>query len=318
MNAGIRMLVVCAAALASASASLSAAERSCIDQAFRGFDTRLNVDIAGKVPVAEAPVGFELVEGRPVVAFSHRLIVIDGKRLIAQPSLDAIQALTVDANGRVRLQANNTVRLFGPDRLVDEGRVAEGGLIHNSGAPTYLLTASAADRTRVVFAGEGTAAAALDFTGRLTRASLNAVGFAAIIGDALVTWTPGSTTVDTLALDIGLRQAIDVVLIGPNRVVVALPNVVVLVTDRTRIVLGGLSARIRWKEGTLYALDQTSGIVWTLTGLEAIGVPEKDRERARQLAGQAASAAAPEYLEAVRLAGCKVAEEGARFLKTAR
>jgi hypothetical protein len=294
-------------------AGIGAAAEACINQVYLGFDSRLEVDIAGKVPVAEPPVGFEIAGGRPLIAFPHRLIAIDGRRLVVQPSLETVQGLTVDGAGVVRIQAGGEVRRLGSERLVVEGRLPADVLIHNSGAPSFLMTRFAEERTRLVFAGEAGSTASIDVAGQLQRASVNANGLGAVVGDALVTWIPGSTTLNTLAVDSGLRQVIDLTVVGPNRVVVALPHVVMLITDRTRVVLAGIDARVRWDRDLLYLLDRQSGIVWTLGGLDAIGTPEGERARARQLASRAASSSAPQFLEAVRLAGCAVAAEGAGF-----
>ncbi len=132
---------------------------------------------------------------------------------------------------------------------------------------------------------------------------------AAIVGDALVMWPTGGHGMSYVARDAGLKAARDVCLVGPNRLVVALSNALVMISDKGRLILGAVSGRVRYDEGTLYVLDERTGLIWTLNGLDAVGIPEKDAAHAANLLriGGDASQRRAAFEEAVRIMGCKAA-----------
>lgn len=103
-----------------------------------------------------------------------------------------------------------------------------------------------------------------------------------------------------------LSQARDVVAVRPERVVVALGQSLVLISRVGRLVLGGTRGRVRWKDGALYVLDERSGVVWMLKGLQQIGVRSVDEAYAKALIGELPPAAPDThtaFLEAARIVG---------------
>jgi hypothetical protein len=120
---------------------------TCTDSLYRGFDTRLNAVPIGRLPAGrEQVVGFEIVHGKPIVAFSHRLLGFEKRRRISVFVEQEIEDLAVDNSGKlfVQLLAESgssrlvTARVdahLRPDPVL-EGRVA--GTLYNSGSTVFL------------------------------------------------------------------------------------------------------------------------------------------------------------------------------------
>ena len=114
---------------------------SCLDSIYRGFDSRLTVDLVGRAPIGTDPiVGFEVVNGRAVVAYPHRVVGVGDGRLVAQPSLDRISSLAVDSVGTVWIQTSNGVKRIGSERLeiVEALQPKTGRRLQNSGNALFL------------------------------------------------------------------------------------------------------------------------------------------------------------------------------------
>jgi len=280
---------------------------------YLGFDSRLRVDVAGRVAAtSDEPIGFEVAGSRPVVAYEHRLVAVDGPRLVGYPSLDRISALAVDRSGGLWLQTSDKIRRFGVDQLVAAGTLSTGARIHNSGAGPFLVIRPGSGVTRLAFrAADGTATPALELEGAFRAASLNSVGLSAIVDDSLIVWPSGSQSVRRLAEDVAFRGARDVALIGGKRAVVTLPNLVVLQTDESRLVVAAMRARARWQNGTLYLLDERSGVIWKLEGFEGLGTAAGDFAHAARLVQQVPDKGldSPAFQEAARIIGCERARD---------
>jgi hypothetical protein len=282
---------------------------------YLGFDSRLRVDVAGRVaPTSDEPIGFEVAGSRPVVAYEHRLVAVDGNRLVGYPSLDRISALAVDRSGGLWLQTSDKIRRFGADQLVAAGTLSSGARIHNSGAGAFLVVRPRSGVARLAFrAADGTATPALELEGAFRTASLNSEGLSAVVDDSLIVWPSGSQSVRRLAEDVAFRGARDVVLIGENRAVVTLSNLVVLQTDQNLLVLAAMKARARWQNGSLYLLDERSGVIWKIDGLDGLGTPAGDFAHAARLVKQAPDEVSnwnsPAFQEAARIVGCERARD---------
>jgi hypothetical protein len=300
----------------SATAGASAEQPCSVGSPFLGFDSRLRIDIAGRVPVTtEVPVSFEIVGTRPVVAYEHRVVAVDGTKLVVYPSLEQISALAVDRSNGVWLQSGNEVRRFGPDRMVIGGTLSGGARIHNSGAGPFLITRFDGEMTRLAFrAPDGTATPALDLQGAFRAASWNHIGLAAVVDYSLIVWPAGARDVTRLGEDNAFRDTRDVTLIGADRAVLTLSNLVVLQTDKGRLVLAAMRARARWHNGALFLLDEGSGVIWKVEGLEGVGTPASDFAHAARLVQKVPDAAfglshSPAFKEAARIVGCEAARE---------
>jgi hypothetical protein len=57
-----------------------------------GFDSRLQVELIGRIPVQhERAVGFEIIKGKPLVAYPHRLLGVEADKVVSIPWLDPIE-----------------------------------------------------------------------------------------------------------------------------------------------------------------------------------------------------------------------------------
>jgi hypothetical protein len=148
--------------------------------------------------------------------------------------------------------------------------------------------------------------------GSLRLAAWNGEGLAALVGTSLFTWKPGEAELLRIATDDGLTRARDVTLTGAARAVVALNESLVLLTPQARLVIGTLRARVRWTRGVLYVLDERTGTVWSLRGLETVGVLSADEAYAAALIKALPADASPThaaFLEAARILGCDMADK---------
>ena len=171
---------------------------SCLDSIYRGFDSRLTVDLVGRAPIGTDPiVGFEVVNGRAVVAYPHRVVGVGDGRLVAQPSLDQISSLAVDSVGTVWIQTSNGVKRIGSERLetVEALQPKAGRRLQNSGSALFLEVEAGKSATEIGFRSPtGAHRPALRFSGRLGASSWNRDGFVAAADDTLIALPAGSRT----------------------------------------------------------------------------------------------------------------------------
>jgi hypothetical protein len=146
----------------------------------------------------------------------------------------------------------------------------------------------------------------------LRAASWNKAGLSAVVGNSLYLWEPGAKSVVRLLTDSGLSGARDVVAVGKNRAVIALKSTLVLVSPETITVLGTLpKSRCRFYNGELYVLQESTGVIWSLRGVEDLGTKQADQTFARSLLKQGESQPGKnpaQSLEAARILGCKETE----------
>jgi hypothetical protein len=316
-----RVIRVAAATLIAASAGgasqavAQTAVQPCSNVAYRGFDSRLIVEAVSRVPIGSDQVtGFEVSNGRPIVAFERRLVGIDGDRQAALPSIDRIDALAVDATGRLFVQQGSRLRRVASDKLETVRAVAAGTRLHNSGQALFVESESSgtASRLTVRTVDDRGALPPFHFDGAgATVVSWNSVGLAAVAGDSLFAWVPGAKQMTRLRTDKGLKEARDVVLIARDAAVVALPHALVVVTARGSTVLALARARLGWTGAELFVLDESFGVIWKLTGVERLGSAAGDRQFASALMKGVVAENDVRFLEAARLMGC----EGARALR---
>ena len=290
------------------------AEASCTESVYQGFDSRLTLDLVGRLPTDRDGIrGFEVARGKPLVAFSHRLLGIESDALVSMPSLDSIEALTVDAAGRPRLQSTRGIQTIGASQLQPDTVLSQvvAGRLFNSGNNVFV-DAVTKDRSVQFLARQldGKSIPIVSAKGELRTASWNAIGLAAIVEETLLVWQAGGRELVRLRTDVGLRSARDACLLGPRRAVVALPHVVVLITDKAQIVLVAFAGRCRWADGVLYLLDERYGLIWSVRGIDKIGNALDDAAYAAMIIRalpKDATEANPRFLEAARILGCEKA-----------
>jgi hypothetical protein len=293
----------------------------CDEIPYGGFDGRLSVVPVGEIPVpGNHVIGFEIVHDKPVVAFPHRLLAITPKGIVSWTSLDRVTHIATDDHARVLVQttkgiasAGNGLSLEPVATLIDAAR----GDLYDSGNTNVLslVGPDSANPTFVSIRPNGRIGSSLELHDPVRAISWGTEGLSLIAGYALMEWPTGSSKISLLGADKGFGKAQDTCLLGPGRVVVALPNVVVMVSRETTSVLVNMSARIRCAGDTLYLLDLKTGVIAKATGADKLGHKDADAQYARDLISnlpQNVTERNPKFLEASRLLGCRQARELAK------
>jgi hypothetical protein len=294
---------------------------SCMVSQYAGFDSRLKVEIAGRIaPSQNKVVGFEIALRTLIAATSDQLSIITAGKLSSFALVRAPLSILTDEGARVSLVDSKGVHSI-PDSANSTPLNARGQ-VFNSGNSTLLDVYSEAGSTRLVLRHyDGSAFGIAKVRGQLRTASWNREGLSAVIGNSLYTWVPGNQQFVRLLTDSALKDARDVCLLSQKRAVLALPNAVLLITDRSQLIIVAFEGRCRWSNDTLYLLDQRTGLIWAVRGVEQLGDPERDEQHARTLiqqlpSGGTGTGVTPLFLEAARILGCDQAN--ALLLQTAK
>jgi len=310
-------LVPCMVILATLCTALRGAAEdrkpACERQFYRAPDSRLQPRIVGLLPKANQPVvGFEVVHGRPLVAFPHLLVGFEEKGLAELPVTQALKGLSYEKNSGVLVQSDSGFLRLGNRGLEPDRRLnaAVHGRIYGSGNPVWVeVRARQGILQFIARKDDGTAFPIAAVKGPLRAASWNEWGLAAVVGDSLYLWQPGAKNVVRLLTDRGLAAARDIVAVGNNRAVVALKATVALVSSETITIVATLpTARCRFHNGTLYVLQESNGLVWSFRGLEHLGTKQADQAFGRDLLRQTENPPAKggmQFQEAARILGCE-------------
>ena len=287
--------------------------QTCRDSAYLGFDTRLTAAVVTRVTLnAAAVTAFEVSAGRPLVAQGTSLLAARGDQTIGADLKLPIRAILVDDQERVTLQTDDALYRLGAASPELVAKVSGGRLLRSGTRATVEARQAATAAQFVLRQDDGSRLDLALIPGALGLASWNGEGLAAIVGNSLFAWRPGEADLLRLVNDEGLGRVRDLAPVGPAKVVVALNESLVLLTPQGRLVLGNVKGRVRWRTGTLYVLDERTGTVWSLKGLEAIGAREADEAYARaliQALPESAPATHAAFLEAARIVGCELAEK---------
>jgi hypothetical protein len=319
--AGQRAAVVLVSLLAGKAVSVTAPDPSatsperCEKSIYAAPDGRLTAHLLGRMPKTSEPViGFEVVGGRPLVALPRTLLGFTDNDIneFRVPAL--VKGLSIDHIAHIELQTANGFQTVGksgvePDKLLT-GRIR--GRLYGSGSPVFLEVRERQGMLEFVARQAGGKPLLIGgIKGILRAASWNQVGLAAVVGSSLYVWQAGSKTINRLVTDVGLVAARDVVLVGPNRAVVALKNNVILVTPETiTVVMGMQLARCRFQDDVLYLMDGQAGWIWSFQGLGQLGIRRNDQAYATSLLKQLspnANESNSKFQEAARILGCVIA-----------
>jgi tetratricopeptide (TPR) repeat protein len=182
------------------------------------------------------------------------------------------------------------------------------GTLHGSGNKLFLEAIS--DQTQTTLLArrrDGAYTVMTNVKGELRTLSWNKSGLAAVVSNTALIWPTGSKEITALAADTGLEHARDICLTGSERAVLALDDAVLVLTHENATVLVGMQARCAWDGKSLYLLDERSGLIWSVIGVEQLGTSAGDLAYAAELIGSLS----PDYpsdnpvaLEAARLVGC--------------
>lgn len=296
--------------------SVRAKDSGCAERRFEGFDSRLKATVRVQFPpFGDRVVGFEVVNGKTLLATTNSLVVFDGRRLAKAAFAESVAGLSVDDRETAMVVAGGRRYRIGPNGPVALS-TASVDAIANSGTAITAEAAVRTGQTRIALRRPDNQLQPLAvLQGALRAVSWNAIGLALVVDRELLAWPSGTQTVRRLATDTGFDRVEDAVLIGADRAVVALSQTLILISPPHRLVLGALKARVRWSEGKLFVLDQRSGQVFELSGIEQIGHGADDVSHARALVTQASAANLEDdwrFLEAARIVGCESARQMAR------
>jgi tetratricopeptide (TPR) repeat protein len=309
----LKGLVVLALSLASATAIAS----DCHHKLYTGFDSRVKARLVGRLaPGREPIVGFDVVHGVPVVALPHRLVLFRNRRtnLFVE---DEIEALVSDSTGGLSVQvrdASNPARTI-IKRLGQHGFQRDSTLTTDvqgrlSGSGTKLYVETINDEKQATFLArrpDGAYVVITNVKGRLRNVSWNRAGLAAVVNSTALAWPAGSKEIISLATDDGLKQTHDVCLVGRDRSVVALKESVLVLTPNGATALVGMHARCSWDGTSLYLLDENSGLIWQIHGVERLGTRIGDLAYTQELIESLPSDAPNDSraaVEAARSIGC--------------
>lgn len=278
---------------------------------YRGFDSRLEPRLIGRLPAGSGPVaGLATAGGALLVVLPDRLVAFrDGHGMEVAIST-VVVGFGSDASDRIWVQGPGGVSFASPDGLsAPTGSVA--GRLVNQGSELFLRVVEYLGRTSLILRGAGGQEfllASFDLPARAV--SWGPEGLTAVLGDRLLTWAPGETEMKVWRSDPVLAEARTVCRLGDENIVVALPEHVLHVSPETaQILVMGFPAACQFGDEGLFLLDESSGLAWEVAGLERLGRRDRDVAYAQQLASGTASAqsAAWRLPEAARLIGCSAA-----------
>jgi hypothetical protein len=266
--------------------------RNCHDEVYRGFDTRLDVSVAGKFPVSnEQPVGFLQFNGKFILGYSHRLLATQTLGNAASlPSFKPIRFL-LSTPSEVRLVTSDGLQKFGEHGLETakvDGFDRDAVMAQDATNSTLLAIQNGARSEFSVWTRRGNRVPLFAIGGNLAKISWTSAGFAAIVSDSLFTFDIGETKVDSTLSDVSFKTATDICMVGPSRVVVMYPNTAVLYAHGLRTILAAVSSgRCAWDNHILYLFDNAQGVVWRVELLNEVGDPETTKEFLQRLSAQA-------------------------------
>lgn len=301
------------------SGTLLYAADPCMHPPFQGFDSRLQIRYLGRVPITkDLIVGFEILSGRPVVAYSHSVIAVEHHQAMRYNTTDRIVGISADALGGLWLQtaaradeSSRSLSLLQKTGFVPDQKLAvsENSIFHDSGNPVFLEVVQEMGSAKLfaVRQQDNVKAYIAPVHGSLHALSWNQIGLAAVVDAGVYAWQAGNNDLARVAVDTGFSKAQDVALVAPDRVAVAMQNYVVLLGRSGQTVIVGIKARCRFIDATLYLLDERGGFLWAVRGIEKLGDRNADKDYARQLIQSNpgnATESSSRYLEAVRLIGC--------------
>jgi hypothetical protein len=293
----------------------------CGGKIFTGFDTRLSVEIVGRVPPSSTDrlVGLESDGQQVFVATEHRLMMLQAGKPAAAANLpEPLVGIAVDEHGNLFLQFAHSVRVV--PRL--KGAAAqtisvENGLgpLRGSATNGFLEVTRTPDRARLSIRRTTDLAAfpIADVAGGLGPVSWTPAGLAAVVDNSIVRLSRRDERLTVLDEDTGFAHAGDIALLPDGRAVVALAHVLLLTDGRSRLVIAGADAAVRASGTAVIVFDKNSGFVWRVTGLDRVGVPALDLRHAEELLKQWRQSGDDRVgLEAARIAGCAALTTQAR------
>lgn len=300
------LLATCCASVA------QAADDTCPEQFYSGFDSRLQARPVAALPGAEAAVvDFAMRAGRPVIAAERRILVASaGGRWSAMPIMEGIRSLLVAPTGLVRVTTRRRVIELGQGPRTERPE-ANDRLLARTGKHARPWTAEVINRGDS-FAVEAITEPGQRFTlvelkGKPEAVGWNSTGLSFVADNTLWAWRASDQELRALGTDVGLGQARSSCLLPNGSVIVGLRATTLLVSANHALVLAGAGMLCDADGTKVNLLDPKAGIVWEVAGLERVGTPGADLLHARQLVRGEVAASRPAAVrrsEAARIVGC--------------
>lgn len=280
-----------------------------------GFDSRLEVESLGDLgDLIVHPVAVSAANDALVVASGSHLQLLRGTAEVRLPLAEELLGLLTGPQGELWIHTTTSVsRVTASGPQVDEilTSLVDIQLVRDR-ADSFLGVAPAGDDTVRLFAFslEGEIFPLAELEGPFATAWWGPGGLAVAAGGRLLYWGAGEAQMMQLAIDEGLDLASDIALVGERRIVVSLPNSLLLFTETSSLVLAGIGGSLDWHDGRLYVVDAGTRLIWVLSGLDALGNRAEDLEHAGRLIRRYHEGAgeSPElFLESARIVGCDMA-----------
>lgn len=272
------------------------------DGVFGGFDSRLEVRRVGVVDSAEKIVGFEWTYDGVVAAENHRLLKFEGEAARALVSLAPIKSLAKNDTDELFVTLGSTgVSAVESGALVPvpfpgPGWIASGNerFLELTGTPGALLLHRADGNSEALFTVEH-AVRAISWGG---------AGLALLSAGRLVTWSDGAPEPSVWPESDILSRARDACLLADDRVLLALDDIVVLLGSDSPLIVVAMRARLRCAGDRAVLLDDRTGELWEVSGLDGLGHAYSDLEHAEALLRRSPKPRDQDVLEAARIIGC--------------
>lgn len=304
------LFFVAVALAISANGASSDAQEHC-GPPYRGFDSRLSPKVVGRLPVSESEVrGFEMVGGNAVVALSDRLVAFRDDISVEVDIPSAPVAIFTGRAGDLWLQTAGGVLLVGQAGPVPSSGAISGRLLASGSDLTLRVVESSGRTALLVHARDGSEFELADYELPLRAASWGPEGLTAVVGDRLVTWKSGAPDMKVWLSHPSLTEAHDVCRLGDGHAIVTLAHQVLHVsTETVSGIVAGFPARCRFAGSDLFLLDEQSGLVWRVGGVDKLGSAKADEAHAEALLRGSDSAQSETFRlpEAARLIGCNAA-----------
>lgn len=276
--------------------------KSCLNGVYRGPDSRLSSRVLGKVSPGPI-VGLEILDGRPIVAQPHMLLTVEKKATLELPLSFTARGISIGGDHDLRIQTDSAIERIEDKTFVSDDPLSHvvRGRLYGSGSRVFLEVRVRGNLVQFVARRRnGESFVISTIKGLFRTASWNEYGLAAVVGNGLFVWPAGTRKLLLLMRDEGLNHARDIALAGPTRAIVALENVVILVTSETVTVVGtAAQAHCRFAAGVLYLLDGRTRLIWAIEGLDRLGTKAGDEAYARTLIHTS-----NQIREAARILGC--------------
>lgn len=267
---------------------------------YMAFDSRLTVEPLAKSESVDGLVDLLPLRDGAVFLFRGRLVARTGDSALTT-------SVGLDAEGIAQL-GDKSLWLASPAGVVPWGTngpeppralaLPAGARLRAAGTATFLQARQQGDRVRFHLRKPNGASLCLaEIPGTLRCFDWNTHGMAAVVGTAVYLVAlrdadldaPSTPPVELRRLDNhpAYAKAVDVAAVSPDRVLVALPHTVLLLSPRHQGIVVGMAARMRVLGDAAVLLNISNGVLWRVAGFDKLGPRDRDEVYANKLLAEA-------------------------------